>query len=324
MAAPTSDAAPDAAIAPLFAPLAVGGHILPNRVVMPPMVQLRDLAAPEGVEWYRERAAGGPGLVIVEATSINRFGTELTAASLTPLVEAIHGGGALAAIQLFPVTFGREIDPAGLAREEIDTIVEEYGRATEICLAAGFDGVEPHGAHGYVLNQFFSPEQNQRDDEYGAASLEDRMRLALRVVEKLRPICGERGLILYRHTPVGPGYGLEDSLALARQLVDAGVDILDISPSTDETPGDLAARFTDLGASVIAVGKLDEVDDALEVLAQGRADLCAVGRALIADPEWPNKIREGRRDDIVQCERCNEGCFGNLRRGEWVECVHAH
>lgn len=324
MGAPTPGAAPAATTAPLFAPLAVGGLTLPNRIVMPPMVQLRGLAAPEGVEWYREHAAGGPGLVIVEATAVNRFGTELTAGNLAPLVEAIHQGGALAAIQLFPVTFRREVDPAGLTREEIDSIVEEYGRAAEICLAAGFDGVEPHGAHGYVLNQFFSPEQNRRDDEYGAASLEDRMRLSLRIVEKLRPICGEPGLILYRHTPVGPGYGLADSLVLARRLVGAGVDILDISPSTEDDPGDLAAPFTGLGAPVIAVGKLDEVDDALEVLARGRADLCAVGRALIADPEWPNKIREGRRGDIVQCERCNEGCFGNLRRDEWVECVHAH
>lgn len=315
-------ASPPTSVAPLFAPLQVRGHALPNRIVMPPMVQLRNLAAPEGVEWYRERANGGPGLVIVEATAVNRFGDELTAVELGPLVEAIHGGRALAAIQLFPVTFRREVTPAELTRHEIDAVVEEYGRATEVCLAAGFDGVEPHGAHGFLLNQFFSPEQNQRGDEYGPSSLEDRMRLALRIVERLRPVCGDGGILLYRHTPVGPGYGVEDSLVLVRQLVAAGVDILDISPSTDQEPADLAAPFADLGVPVIAVGHLDEVDRALEVLARGRAHLCAVGRGLIADPEWTRKVREGRLDDIVVCERCDEGCFGNLRRGEWVECVH--
>jgi len=316
----TTTPTPD--VSPLFEPLKVRGRTLANRLVMPPMVQLRPLTSPDGVEWYREHAAGGPGLVIVEATAVNRFGDELTAPSLTPLVEAIHAGGALAAIQLFPVTFGSPLTPADLTIEQIDTIVAQYGRAAEICLAAGFDGVEPHGAHGYLLNRFFAPEQNERDDEYGPASLERRMRLALRLVGDLRPILGDDGLLLYRHSPVGPGYSLDDSLTLARALVGAGVDVLDISPATQDEVGDLAAPFAELGAPVIAVGKLDEVESALEILDRGRAQLCAVGRALIADPDWPAKIRDGRVDDIVECERCNEGCFGNLRRGEWVECIH--
>jgi len=317
------DASPAPAVEPLFEPLVVRGSHLPNRVVMPPMVQLRSLTSPEGVEWYRERASGGVGLAIVEATAVNRFGSELTAATLGPLVTAIHDGGALAAIQLFPVTFRRQVRPAELSQRDLDTMVDEYARAVEVCLAAGFDGVEPHGAHGFVLNQFFSPVQNERADEYGSASLDDRMRLARRIVDRLRPICGDDGLLLYRHTPVGPGYGLDDSLCLARHLVAGGVDILDISPSSERQSGDLAAPFTDLGVPVIAVGHLDDVDRALEVLSRGRADLCAVGRGLIADPEWPRKVRERRLDDIVVCQRCDEGCFGNLRRDEWVQCVQA-
>jgi len=308
-------------IRPLFEPLRVGDLTIPNRIVMPPMVQLRDLAGDDGIEWYGEHSRGGPGLVIVEATAVNRFGPELTAANLQPLVAAIHAGGALAAIQLFPVAFRREVAPAELTRRDIDDMVDAYCAATQVCLDAGFDGVEPHGAHGFALNQFFSHDQNQRTDEYGSGSLENRMRLALRIVEAIRPILDPTGLMLYRHTPTGPGYGMEDSLALAGELVQAGVDLLDISPSSDRLAGDLAAPFKRFGVPVIAVGHLDEVATALEVLAEERADLCAIGRGLIADPAWPCKVRESRCEDIIVCERCDEGCFGNLRRGVPVECI---
>ena len=308
-------------IRPLFEPLQVRDHTIANRIVMPPMVQLRDLTTDEGIEWYGEHSRGGPGLVIVEATAVNRFGSELTATNLRPLVASIHDGGALAAIQLFPVAFRREVMPAELTRGEIDDMVDEYCVATEVCLEAGFDGVEPHGAHDYALNRFFSPERNRRTDEYGPGSLENRMRLALRIVEAIRPLCDPAGLVLYRHTPTGPGYGMEDSLNLAGELVRAGVDVLDISPSSDRIAGDLAAPFRRFGVPVIAVGHLDEVETALDILAQERGDLCAIGRGLIADPEWPCKVRENRRDDIIVCERCDEGCFGNLHRGVVVECI---
>ena len=104
-------------------------------------------------------------------------------------------------------------------------------------------------------------------------------------------------------------------------MVKAGVDILDISPASAERPGDRAAPFKKLGVPVIAVNELDEIERALEVLNEGRADLVAVGRGLIADPDWPTKVREGRFDDIVACIRCDEGCFGNLREGIPIECT---
>jgi len=306
-------------VTPLFRPLKVKGRQLRNRIVMPPMVVLRGLTTPEGREWYGQHARGGVGLVIVESTRVNRFGSRLTVENLRPLVDAIHGGGALAAIQLFPATFGKST-PAVLDRSEIEKNLDYYRAAAEICAHAGFDGVEPHGAHGYLLNQFFSPVQNKRTDEFGG-DVEDRMRLALKIVEAVAPVCGSDLLLLYRHTPVGAGYGVAESLTLARELVDAGVDILDISPASDGSPGDRAAPFRQLGVPVIAVGELDEVERALQVLNEGRADLVAVGRGLIADPDWPTKVREGRFDDLVQCVRCEEKCFGNLRQGIPVECT---
>ncbi len=312
-------------VSPLFAPLAVRGRILRCRVVLPPMVQLRPITSAAGIDWYRARAAGGAGLVIVEATAVNRFGTELHADNLRPLVDAIHEGGALAAIQLFPVTFDfprteAPPAPADLSIDDIAGIVDEYQRAAAICVAAGFDGVEPHGAHGYLLNQFFSPGQNERTDLYGGPQV-NRERFALQIVQVLRPLRDKGLLLLYRHTPIGNGYGIEDSRIFLEHLVQAGVDILDISPASDKQPGDRAAPFTGIGVPVIAVNHMDEVDRAVEVLHEGRADLIAVGRGLIADPEWPRKVREGRFEEIIHCERCNEGCFGHLKKGIPVVCT---
>jgi 2,4-dienoyl-CoA reductase-like NADH-dependent reductase (Old Yellow Enzyme family) len=311
--------------APLFEPLEIRGQALRNRIVMPPMVQLRPLTSPEGIDWYRERAAGGVGLVIVEATAVNRFGTELTAATLRPLVDAVHAEGARIAIQLFPVTFDfPRVEPLptpmDVTVDDIHRIVDDFRRAAGICAEAGFDGVEPHGAHDYLINQFFSPVQNTRTDEYGGTQ-EARERFALEIVAAVLPAVRQSGMwLLYRHTPVGQGYDLDDSVAFMRRLVAAGVDVLDISPASDQAPGDRAAPFVQLGVPVIAVNELDEVDRALEALVEGRAQLIAVGRGLLADPEWANRVRQGLFEDIQACERCG-GCHGHLRRGEVVACV---
>ena len=307
-------------VAPLFSPLEVRHKVLRNRIVMPPMVGLRSLTSPEGIAWYADRARGGAGLVIIEATAANRFGAELSESNLAPLVSAIHAGGALVAIQLFPVTRGAKVTPADLSRQEIEAIICHYRVAAEICAAAGFDGIEPHGAHGFLLNQFFSPSENQRTDEFGG-SIENRMRMALRIIREVRPICDEKMLLLYRHSPVGPGYSIEESLLFAEALIKAGVDILDLSPSSIESPGDRAAPFTKLGAPIITVNDLDVVERALEALNEGRADLIAIGRGLIADPEWPIKVQEGRFADIVVCTKCDEKCYGNLRDGLPIECT---
>ena len=312
-------------VSPLFRSLTVKGKTLRNRVVMPPMVSNRKLTDEDAVTWYGERARGGVGLIIVEATAVNRFGSELTQETLKPLVDAIHDGGALAAIQLFPVTFdfpptAEPPTPMTVDRTDIDEIIAGYKTATEVCREAGFDGVEPHGAHGYLINQFFSPEQNQRIDEFGG-SLENRMRFGLTIVQTIKPVCGSDMILLYRHTPVDKDYGMEDSLAMASALVDAGVDILDISPSNDEDPGDRSEPFMRFGVPVIAVGVLDKVRRALEVINEGRANLAAVGRGLIADPEWALKVEAGRLDDIVECTKCNEKCFGNLRSGAPIACA---
>jgi 2,4-dienoyl-CoA reductase-like NADH-dependent reductase (Old Yellow Enzyme family) len=307
-------------VTPLFEKVTVKGKTLRNRIVLPPMVVNRGLATKAGREWYAARAKGGVALVIVEATNSVLFGKELTAQNLRPLVDAIRQGGALAAIQLFPFVRGQKLKPADLSREDIARLLDQFRLAADICAGAGFDGMEPHGAHNYLLNQFFSPAQNLRTDEYNGSSLEGRMRLALQIVDTIAPAARQAGmLLLYRHTPVRNDYGIEDSLVLARALLAHGVDILDISPASDVAPADRAAPFVTLNAPVIAVNNMNQVDRALEALREKRATLIAVGRALIADPEWPNKVREGREKEIVDCLQCG-GCMGNVRANELVVC----
>ena len=306
-------------VTPLFEPLQVKSKTLRNRIVMPPMVVRRGLATPEAREWYGERARGGVGMVIVEATGVEFFGSDYTAENLSPLAEAIHQGGALAAVQLFPGILGQSTTPAQMTLQDIQELVDNYSTATEVCAEAGFDGVEPHGAHGYLLNQFFSPQQNQRTDEYGE-TLAGFTRLALRILEAIQPVTSQAGMItLYRHTPVGPDYDIDDSLVLAEELVRAGLDILDISPASDSAPGDRAAPFMKFGIPVIAVNELHHPERALEVLNEKRATLVAIGRGLIAEPEWPTKVREGRLEEIIECTGCNN-CFDDLRQRIPVGC----
>lgn len=303
----------------LFEPLQVKNKILRNRIVMPPMVVNRGIIASEAQEWYGHRAKGGVGMVIVEATSVARFGFDYNADNLKPLVDTIHNGGALAVIQLFPGMFGQPDTPTLMTIEQIEQLISQYRVSVEVCAEAGFDGVEPHGAHGFLLNQFFSPIQNKRTDQYGD-TLEGFMRLALNIVKAIREVAEKKNmLILYRHTPIGAGYGIEESLVLAEELVKAGLDIIDISPSSDSAPADMAVHFMKFGIPVIAVNEMDNVQRACEALREKRANLIAVGRGLIADPDWANKVSDGRMDEIVECIKCNE-CFKDLSNGVPVGC----
>jgi len=304
----------------LFEPLQVKSKVLRNRIVMPPMVVNRGVITPESQEWYGRRAEGGVGMVIVESTSVVRFGLDYHAENLQPLVQSIHNSGALAAIQLYPGMIGQPDSPTQMTTEQIEQLVAQFRVAVKICAEAGFDGVEPHGAHGFLLNQFFSPIQNKRTDEYGD-TLEGLMRLALSIVKTIHDVAENKDmLILYRHTPIGAGYDIEESLILAEELVKAGLDILDVSPASDSTPADNAAPFMKFGIPIIAVNEMDNVQRACGALREKRAALIAVGRGLIADPDWANKVCEGRMDEIVECIHCNE-CFNDLSKGIPVGCT---
>ncbi len=306
----------------LFSPFGVKSVTLRNRIVVPPMVTNLDIAGPAGIEWYARLARGGAGLVIVEATFVDRFASELSVDSLRGLVDAVHGEGAAIAIQLFPVVFGSSVAPHDISQSDIEKIKKGYAVAARTCQNAGFEGVEPHGAHGFVLNQFFSPLRNLRKDDYGGA-LANRMRLGREIVQIMRSEVDDQFLILYRHTPCEDGgYTIEDSIAFARALVDDGVDIMDISPASDKEPADLAAPIKQaIGCPVIAVNDMDDPERAVAAVQEKRADLIAIGRGLIADSQWPRKVSEGRLDEVVKCLKCDEKCYGNLSKGLPVGCM---
>ncbi|MFW6153931.1 MAG: hypothetical protein ACOC95_01825 [Planctomycetota bacterium] len=305
----------------LFSPLRLRTIDLPNRVMVPPMVQCRPILSPEGLAWYRRLARGGAGMIIAEATGVPRFGKELTPKTLKPLVDVLHAHGGAAAIQLFPIPFGQTADLNALSTADVDVIVEQFGLAARICLEAGFDAVEPHGAHGYLINQFFMPDKNRRTDRYGG-SAEARRQFALAIVRRIRDAVDRHLLILYRHTPVGEAYGLDDSLAFAEGLVEAGVDVLDISPAKDRIPADRAEPFARaLPVPVIAVAGMEDPAAAEEALEAGRCALVAVGRQMIADARWPAKVREGREDEINRCTKCNTQCFGHIKQRKPVTCA---
>ena len=305
----------------IFSTFQVRGVRLRNRVVSPPMYQVRPTLSPEGIAWHRRLAAGGAGMVIVEGTSVRRLAGKLTADDVRPLADAIRQEGAAAAIQLFPVFSDAPADANTPTLEQIERMIDDFGRAAVVCRDAGFDLVEPHGAHGFLLNQFFMPDKNRRDDDLGG-SLENRCRMAARIVERIRAAAGEELVICFRHTPVGESYTIEDSFVLVECLIDAGLDVLDVSPARDRQVADLAAQFKRrFDVPVIAVGGMEDPAAAAEAIREGRCDLVAVGRQLIADAQWPNKVRDGRLDDVLACTKCDQGCFGNIGEGKPAECV---
>jgi len=317
----------------LFAPLSLRHTTLRNRIVMPPMVTMMAPDSAQASCWYAARAEGGAGLIIREATSVDLFQDPRFADGLRATVEAVHAAGAAIAIQLFQ----RSETPSGellapsegphgreVTDQELGEIVRRFAQAASEAERVGFDGVEPHGAHGFFLNQFLSPASNRRLDFYGG-SLEKRMRLGLEIVAAVRETVSEGLLLLYRHTAVGERYGLDDSIEFARRLERAGVDVLDISPSTSDAEAphaDLAGAIkAAVSIPVIAVGGMQDPEAAEAVLHAGRADLVAIGRGLIADPCLPLRMQEGRTDQAIACVQCNELCFGNLQQGIPIGCA---
>ena len=339
----------------LFTPGKIGNMELRNRVVMAPMVV--QLAAEDGaittrsIEYYARRAEGGAGLVIVEATWIALGGKAfacqagLDRDALIPghfeLVEAIHRHGAKAACQIHhggaradpALTGGTTVAPSAvaeagipvlpreLAHKEIVALAETYAHAAGRAQRAGYDAVEIHGAHGYLIHEFLSPVSNRRTDEYGG-NAEKRMRFAALVIRRVRETVGARFPILFRMSAEG-GYGIDEALEIAHAVETCGVDAIHVSvggtaPTTlvppDTSPmarpeGWLTAYAEAIrkrvAVPVIVVGEIRHPRFAEDVLAHGKADFIALARPLLADPDWPAKARAGRDDEIRNCISCD-------------------
>jgi len=313
----------------LFDTFSQKGLSLRNRIVMSPMCQYS--ATEDGVltAWhfvhYGARAVGGVGAIILEMSQVSPEGRlspndigiwdDRQVPALSRLTEFVHGQGAKIGIQLghagrkadpvfeavgaSPVAFSDHYRvPIALDAQGIARIRDAFAAAARRADAAGFDFVELHGAHGYLLHQFLSPLSNQRTDGYGG-DLAGRARLILDVAEDVRSALPPDKPVWARlsmhESGVAGGYGLDDTLRVARLLHERGVDLIDTSSggnavaAEQESPGyrlGIAAAVRAAGVPAMPVGRLADAALADAAIANGQADLVCIGRGLLRDPQW--------------------------------------
>jgi 2,4-dienoyl-CoA reductase-like NADH-dependent reductase (Old Yellow Enzyme family)/thioredoxin reductase len=348
----------------LFSSITINGMTLKNRAVMPPMGtgygNSDSTVSDRLVAYLSRRAQGGTGLIITEVCAVDPRGkgfpneigiwSDAFIPGLKRIPEALHRFGAKVALQLHHA--GRETfeDAIGtipeapsaipsvilgqpceaMSLDRIARIVEAFANAAVRAKAAGFDAVELHGAHGYLLNQFLSPFSNQRDDKYGGND-ENRARFVLEVIAAVRKAVGKDFPVWIRVSAdelVRGGYDLSFMQKFAPMMVDAGVDAIHCSVGVYSTPGGLAIASMDtepgfnlfraralknvVSVPIIGVGRINNPEMADQAIAQGDADLISFGRQHLTDPDFINKSHDGAVDDIRWCTACNQGCIERL------------
>jgi len=352
----------------LFSPIKIKSLELVNRAVMPPMGT--NLGNPDStvseanLAYIKRRARGGAGLIITEIASVHPSGSAIAnelgvyddrfIPGLKKIADAVHASGSKVALQLhhagreslYLLQQGKAIAPSAIpslvfgltpreiARDEIQEIIAAFGTAARRGMEAGFDAVEVHGAHGYLLTQFLSALSNKRTDEYGG-SLSNRSRFMIEVLQEVRKTVSPDFPISLRLSVeecIKDGYTVEDIQTILPNLVKAGADILHASLGTHGSPGGITSAPPEyqpgfnawrakklkeaVDVPVIAVGRFTDPSLADEVIARGEADLVAFGRQYLADPDFLIKAREGRPEDIRKCIACNQGCIERLILGE--------
>jgi len=357
----------------LLEPFKLNQITLKNRLVMSGMDT--NFGDEEGnipdklIDYYELRAKGGVGLIIVEGAYFDKRGAG-TATMLSidsnkrisrfkELVNVIKKYGTHALIQIYhagaqassymiglqavapsavPFEMAGET-PIPLTKKQIVKIIKGYGTACLRAKKAGFDGVEIHAGHGYLLNQFFSLRTNKRDDEYGGQNFENRTRAAVEIIKEVRKRCGDDFILGFRLNGsdyIPGGLEIEDVIQIAQILEREGVDLINVTGGVFDSPrfpvvpymnyprgcfvGN-ASRIKDslTKTTVAVVGRINTPDVAEDILQNNKADLVTVGRALIADPEFPNKIKEGKVDSIRTCIGCNT-CLNQIMTEQQVLC----
>jgi NAD(H)-dependent 7beta-hydroxy-3-oxo-delta4-cholenoic acid oxidoreductase len=357
----------------LFSPIEIAGMEVRNRIVMAPMGTLSSRddggASEKMIEYYEARARGGAGLITFEVTTIDeRFPYTPNGAGLwddaqiesfKKLTDVLHSHGAKVTPQIAhpgpeSLSFLRGQQPVGpsalmslstkqicreLSLDEIEEIIERFGQAVRRAREAGFDGVEFHCAHGYLLaGSFLSPLRNRRTDAYGG-SLEGRLKFPLDVVKRMKARAGSDFPITIRISGdefVPGGRTIEDTQHVAPTLVEAGIDAFHVSagsfpmaawrviPPTGTPPGinrKLSAAVKQVvDVPVMVVGRINDPLVAEDILEKGDADMVVIGRPLLADPELPNKAKEGRLEDINPCISCTQ-CLAQIMSVRPLTCV---
>lgn len=358
----------------LFTPIKIGTMEVKNRIVMPPMGTLYPTSSGRVnsrlKDYYQTRAAGGVGLIVVEFCSVSREGKPFPAMlgiyenkfipGLKELVEVIHEHGAKASIQLahagrqtssavigtqpvapspIPDPTRNEV-PRELTIPEIKSLVKTFVDAAGRAKEAGFDAVELHATHGYLIAQFISPYANKREDEYGG-NVEGRTRFPVEIIRGIKQELGQDFPVIIRMSGdeyVKGGITPEDSKIIASIFEKAGVDAIHISAGTGGCippligvapmyvePGYLVPLAQEIKRTVkipvIVPGRINDPVFADRIIKEGKADLVSMGRALLADPELPNKAAQGKFKEIRKCIACNQGCIDRLFSSKDILCL---
>lgn len=352
----------------LFEEGRIGSMVLKNRGVMMPMAtDMADkdgIVTPRQIRYYQERAKGGLAMIIHEYTGVDdvdsipsihnlRIARDYHISAMEELTDAvhlygckivaqIHHGGATSnpaftgrdnlAPSAVPIAPGRPV-PKEMTLEDIKRVEQKFIDAAVRCRKAGYDAVELHGAHGYLIAQFFSKYYNRRTDAYGG-SVENRCRFIAEIIAGIREKLGKNFPILVRMcgdemTPVEGFLNLEEGIEIARYLESCGIDAINISNGSARNGDANCEPFSyqsgwkkhvakaykaALHIPVIATNTIKDPDFAELLLEEGVCDFVGLGRSQLADPEFMNKAREGRSDEIrkcIGCLYCRERVLGN-------------
>ncbi len=354
----------------LFQPIRIRGMEIQNRIMMPAMHHLyteNGHCTQRFTEYYKKRALGGAGLIVVGSCRFDEYGAKDNSMSLADestvegwqeFMREMHKTEAKVAVQLYHAgrympekdvpcgkpalspsatfcPYTRETAPA-MSHEQIKEVIAKYAEGAKRAKRAGFDAVEIGCNSGYLLNQFLSPLTNLREDEYGG-SWENRVRMPLEVIRAVREAVGDYPIILRLggNDLVAESCSNEEISDFAALAEEAGVDLFNVTGGWHQSrvpqiTGDLpAGGFAYLAEGIkakvsVPVSASNRVNDPLvaeKILAMGQADMVTMGRALLADPELPNKARRGRSEQIRPCMGCNQGCLANTFFDRPIECL---
>ena len=355
----------------LFNTFTLKGKTVKNRFLVPAMVTNYCTEDGEATEkflaYHEKKAEGGWGIIITEDYAVDPLGKgfkyvaglwdDKQIESHKALPERVHKHGSVVLAQIYhagrqtsePVINAIPVAPSPIAcpfspnipkeltTEEVKVLVGKFGDTALRAKKCGFDGVEIHGGHGYLIAEFMSPYSNKRLDEYGG-NLQNRVKFPTEIIKDIRAKCGDDFIICFRISGdefIEGGRTIEDTKAIVKMLEAAGIDMVHVSagvyasadavvPPSYTKHGwiaDMAAEVKSVcNIPVITVGRINDPFVADSILEAGKADFVGMARASLIDPELPNKAKAGKFEEIRQCVGCNHGCLGLLFANEQIKC----
>lgn len=347
----------------MSAPLQLGPVEIKNHFIVSPMVMNccneDGTTTEKWIAYHEEKAKGGWGLIITEDVAVDPTGrtyqflpglwADYQIESHKRLTERVHAAGAKIFAQIFhggrqtqqwitgqqvwapspiPCPVKKEM-PHEMTTQEVDDMIEKFGDAAYRAKLAGYDGVQIHGGHGYLITEFASSYSNKRIDKYGGNFM-NRMRFPVEIVKNIKAKCGDDFPIDYKisgEEQVEGGTNIEDTKAMAMVLEEAGITSLNVSVGVYESwymqvppsvmgHGWLTKYSSEIkkvvNIPVTTVGRINNPLVAEAIIKSGKADACYMGRASLADPHMPNKAMAGHFEDIIQCIACLQGCSGQI------------